>query len=134
MQRADISIGLDDFVSFSEARLTLYVQEAEAGYSAPGLTALNDTTNYGGTFNMSVGDRFSLGAKVDSRVQEQGVESRAQEFNIGYKITDRWDLSAGYSMDERTDSSTIVPLTQEQGERADAVLQVGYDSKSTWNI
>ena len=27
-----------------------------------------------------------------------------------------------------------MPLTQEQGERTDAVLQVGYDSKSTWNV
>jgi len=37
-------------------------------------------------------------------------------------------------MDERIDTSVIVPLTQEQGERADAVLQIGYDSKSTWDV
>jgi hypothetical protein len=41
-------------------------------------------------------------------------------------------VRAGHRLDERTDSSVIVPLTQEQGERADAVLQVGYDSLSTW--
>ncbi|MDH3552833.1 MAG: flagellar motor protein MotB, partial [Gammaproteobacteria bacterium] len=131
--RADISISFDDFVSFSDGALTMYVQEAEAGYSAPGMTALGDTKSYGGTFSLPVGERFSLGAKVDHRIQEQGIEARAQEINVGYKFTERWDLSAGYRKDERNDDAIIVPLTQEQGERVDAVLQLGYDSKSTWD-
>jgi hypothetical protein len=42
-------------------------------------------------------------------------------------------VSAGYRRDERTDRSPLVPLTQEQGERADAVVQVGYDSKADWS-
>lgn len=132
--RADISISFNDFVSFTDAELTLYVQEVEAGYSAPGLTALTDTRTYGGTFSLPIAERFSLGAKFDHRIQEQGIETHAQEFNVGYQLTDHWDLSAGYRVDERIDQSLIVPLTQEQGERTDAVLQVGYDSKSTWNI
>jgi flagellar motor protein MotB len=131
--RADISISFDDFVSFSDGALTMYVQEAEAGYSAPGLTALSDTKSYGGTLSVPIGERFSLGAKVDHRIQEQGIEIRAQEVNFGYKFTDHWDVSAGYRRDERVDGSIIVPLTQEQGERVDAVLQVGYDSRSTWD-
>ena len=131
--RADISIRFSDFVRFSDGELTMYVQEVEAGYSAPGLTALTDTRNYGGTFSLPIAERFSLGAKFDNRIQEQAIETRAQEFNIGYQLTDRWDLSAGYRLDERFDRSIIVPLTQEQGERADAVVQLGYDAKSTWN-
>jgi flagellar motor protein MotB len=132
--RADISIDFDDAVSFTDARLTMYVQEVEAGYSAPGLTALTDTKTYGGTFSLPVGESFSLGAKFDNRIQEQRIEMRAQEFNVGYQLTDNWDLSAGYRVDERIDQSIIVPFTQEQGERKDAVLQVGYDSRSTWNV
>jgi hypothetical protein len=131
--RADISIGLDDFFDFSDAKLTLYMQQADAGYSAPGLTALTDTTSAGGTFKLPIGDRFSFGAKVDNREQDQGIEMSASEFSLGYKITERWDVSAGYRLDERIDTSVIVPLTQEQGERTDAVVQVGYDSKSTWD-
>jgi hypothetical protein len=131
--RADISVEFGDFVSFTDGQLSLYVQEAGAGYSAPGMTALTDTTNYGGAFTLPVGDRFSLGAKIDSRTQDQSVEMQAQEYKIGYQISENWDLHVGYRKDERIDSSIIVPLTQEQGERADAVLQVGYDSKSTWN-
>ena len=133
-RRSDLSLKFSDVVSFVNGRLTAYVQEAEAGYSAPGLTALTDTRTYGGTFNLPIADRFSIGAKLDTRIQEQGIETRAQEYNVGYQLSNNWELSAGYRRDERVDNSVIVPLTQEQGERVDAVLQLGYDSRSTWNI
>ncbi len=131
-QRADISIAPEDIFSFGKGQLTFYTQEVEAGYSAPGLTALRDTENWGGTFTMPVADRFSVGAKVDSLVQDQGLETDVHEVNLGYQVTDRWEVSAGYRVDNRIDNSAIVGLTQEQGERADAVLQVGYDSQTTW--
>ena len=132
--RADISVNFGDLVEFTDARLTLYVQEVEAGYSAPGITALSDTTHVGGTFNLPIADRFSFGAKIDNRTQEQGIDITAQEYNLGYRLTERWDISMGYRTDERSDGAIIVPLTQEQGKRSDAVVQVGYDSKSTWDI
>jgi flagellar motor protein MotB len=133
--RADISLRATDIVDFGiDARMTLYMQEVDAGYSAPGLTALTDTRNYGGTFSLPLADRFVFGAKVDNRIQLQGIETRAQEYSVGYKVAERWDVSVGYREDERTDRSIIVPLTQDEGERADAVVQVGYDSKSAWNV
>jgi hypothetical protein len=131
-QRADISVDLGDFFEFTDAELNLYVQEVDAGFSGPGLAALTDTENYGGSLTLPIGDKFSLRAKLDTRIQDQGVEITAQEYNLGYQVNRHWDVRAGYRLDERTDSSVIVPLTQEQGERADAVLQVGYDSLSTW--
>ena len=133
--RADISLNVADIVDFGiDARLTLYTQEVDAGYSAPGLTALTDTQNSGGTFSLPFAERFNFGAKVDHRSQVQGIETRAQEYNFGYKVGERWDVSLGYRTDERFDRSVIVPLTQDEGERTDAVVQVGYDSKSNWNI
>jgi hypothetical protein len=131
--RADFSVDLGDFVDFADGQLSFYVQDVDAGYSAPGMTALTDTKNYGGAFKLPIGDRFSLSAKVDNRNHDQGIEMQAFEYNLGYQISKNWDVRAGYRKDERVDSAVIVPLTQEQGERADAVLQVGYDSRSTWN-
>ncbi len=132
-ERADISIATSDLIGFSGGRLTAYTQEAEAGYSAPGLTALTDMRIYGGTFKMPIATRFSFGAKVDNREQDRGIETRAQEYNIGYNFNENWIVSAGYRLDERTDGSVIVPLTQEEGERADAIMQFGYNSTSNWN-
>jgi flagellar motor protein MotB len=132
-RRADISVSSSDIFRFGNGQLTFYMQEVEAGYSAPGMTALTDTENWGGTFTMPVADRFSVGAKVDNLVQDQGLETDTQEFNLGYQVTDRWEVSAGYRVDNRIDNSPIVGPTQEQGERVDAVLQVGFDSGTTWN-
>ena len=133
--RADVSWKLDDLIHLGiDARITLYVQEVDAGYSAPGLAALTDTKTYGGTFSLPLADRFHFGAKIDNRNQQQSIETQAREYNIGYRIGERWDISVGYREDERTDRSVIVPLTQDEGERADAILQVGYDSRSDWNV
>ncbi|MGI9220116.1 MAG: OmpA family protein, partial [Woeseiaceae bacterium] len=131
--RVDISVNLSDFFDFTDARFNVYKQDVEAGYSAPGLTALTDTENVGGSLLIPIGAKFSLQAKADSITQDQGIEMDTQEYNFGYNINENWDVSAGYRRDERLDTSVIVPLTQEQGARADAVLQVGYNSRSTWD-
>jgi hypothetical protein len=131
--RADVSLSSEEVIGWGDMRMTYYVQDVEGGYSAPGMMALTDTKTQGGTLHVPVADRFSVGAKIDKRVQDVGLETSAQEINIGYQLSDRWDVSAGYRKDERIDRSPIVGLTQEQGERSDAVVQVGYDSKSSWN-
>ncbi|MEO1245243.1 MAG: OmpA family protein [Pseudomonadota bacterium] len=132
--RTDLSIGMRDLVGWGGVRLTAYTQEIGAGYSAPGLTALTDTTNYGGSLSLPMGDRLALTAKLDYREQELGIETEAVEYNLSYQVSYHWDVSAGYREDSRSDGSINVPLSQELGERADAVLQVGYDSKDSWRV
>lgn len=131
--RADLSLSTADLLDVGNGRLTLYIQDVEAGYSAPGLTVLADTRNVGGALRLPLFEDVSLNAKLDSRVQEQGVETRAQEIDLAYRLSEHWDVSAGYRLDTRIDRSPLVPATQEQGERADAVLQLGYDSRADWN-
>jgi flagellar motor protein MotB len=132
--RADVSFRLGDFNGLFDGRITLYTQQVDAGYTAPGLTALTDTTNVGGTFNMPVGDQFSVGAKFDDREQEIGINTSALEYTLGYKFSDTWDVSVGYREDEREDTTVIVPQTQNEGKRSDAVLQVGYNSLANWSV
>lgn len=132
--RADVSFRFGDFNGLIDGRVTLYTQEVGAGYTAPGLTALTDTTNVGGTLSMPVGDRISVAAKFDEREQDYGINTSALEYNVGYSLSDTWDVSVGYREDEREDSSVLVPLTQEEGKRSDAVVQVGYNSLANWNI
>ena len=131
--RADVSASSNDLFDFGDSRITLYVQEVEAGFSAPGLSTITDTKNVGGTVSVPILDFVALNAKFDKREQEQGIETQAQEINLSYDFGDNWDVRAGYRQDERVDRSPLVPLTQEEGERSDVVVQLGYNSRADWN-
>ncbi len=130
--RADLSIGLHDFFKGHDGRVTFYMQNLAAGYSAPGQATIKDTEYYGGTFKMPVTSRLSLTAKGDQRIEDQGLETRAIEVNVASKLTPQWSISAGVRNDLRQDHSPVVPLTQEQGERTDAVAQVKFDPGASW--
>jgi len=130
--RADLSVGLGDFFNGRDGRLTFYTQHLDAGYSAPGQATFKDTEQYGGTFKMPVTHRLSLTAKGDQRTEDQGLETRAVELDMSFKLTDKWSFSTGVRDDLRKDRSPIVPLTQEQGERTDAVAQVKFDPGGVW--
>src|SRR5215469_11653745 len=131
--RADLNVGLRDFFEGRDGRFTFYTQKLDAGYSAPGQATIKDTQQYGGTFRMPVTSSLSLVAKGDQRVEDQGLETRAVELNVAYKFAERWTVSTGARNDLRKDHSLVVPLTQEQGERTDAVAQVKFDSSAAWS-
>ena len=130
--RADVSLGLGDFLSGNKGRVTFYTQHLDAGYSAPGFDALTATQYYGGTFKLPIGDSWTLSAKADQKAQDQGLHTTAEEVDVGYKLTKNWSVSAGVRRDDREDNSAVVPVTQQQGERTDVVAQVGYDSLAAW--
>ena len=131
--RAELSVGLGDFFRGHDGRFTFYNQRLDAGYSAPGQMTIKDTEQYGGMFRMPVTSRLSLMAKGDQKTQDQGLETRAVELDLGYKLTPIWSFSAGVRNDMRKDNSPVVPLTQEQGERTDAVAQVKFSPSDTWS-
>jgi flagellar motor protein MotB len=131
--RVDLSLGLDDYFAAHQGQLTLYGQETEAGYAAPGLQTLTDTRNYGGSFAIPVTGSVSLNVKSDVRIYEQGIETEARELNVAWNLTDQWSVSTGFREDFREDHSAVVPLTQVEGERRDGIVQVGYDSRGQWS-
>ena len=130
--RADISVGVGDFFTGREGRMTLYMQNLGDGYSAPGQATIRDARYYGGTFKMPVTNMLSLALKGDQRIEDQGLETRAIEADVVSKLTDRWSISTGLRNDMRKDRSLVVPLTQEQGQRTDAVGQLTFDPHSFW--
>jgi hypothetical protein len=131
--RADLSVGLRDFFEGHEGRFTFYKQHLDAGYSSPGQVTIKDTEQYGGTFRMPVTSSLSLAAKGDQKIEDQGLETRAVELDVAYKLAEKWTVSTGVRNDLREDHSPVVPLTQIQGERTDAVAQVKFDSSASWS-
>ncbi len=130
--RADLSVGLGDFFTGRDGRFTFYTQKRDAGYSSPGQTTIRDTEQYGGTFWIPVTRRLSLVAKGDQRTEDQGLETRAIEVDVDYQLTDKWSVGVGVRNSLRKDRSPVVPPTQAQGERTDAVVQAMFDPGASW--
>jgi flagellar motor protein MotB len=130
--RADASVGLKDFFEKGRGRFTFYVEDLEAGYSAPGLATDRDLTKYGGTAEVPFTDRLIAKLKVDKLNQQEGLETETGELNLDYKMGEHWTLGSGMRYDSRKDNSVVVPETQEEGDRTDAVVRLLYDSSKRW--
>jgi hypothetical protein len=107
--RVDVSLGFEDFFENGRGRVTFYLQDLEAGYSAPGLGTTRDLTQYGATATMPLGSRVSVRAKMDKQVQNEGLETEAGELNLDYQLSEHWTVSSGARHDSRNDSSPVVP-------------------------
>lgn len=129
--RVDASIDLKDVFS-GNGQVTLYHQSVEAGYAAPGVTALTDVKQQGVAVKTAVTERIDLRAKLDKKSQELSLETSAVEVDADYKLDEHWKISSGVRKESRTDNSPLVPATQVQGERTDVVVRAGYDSKREW--
>lgn len=131
--RIDTSIGLKELNKSADGKMTFYRQTVEAGYSAPGLIAPTDTEQYGGTVKTTIADTTELRIKSDKRSREQGLQTTASEVNVDHELNTNWRLGSGLRVDKRTDRSPVVPLTQVQGSRTDAVVRATYDSRENWS-
>ncbi len=130
--RIEGAIGFSDVVDNWRGRMTFYLQDLGAGYSAPGLTTTGDLTQYGGTAELPFGSRWLGRLKLDKQVQPEGLETDSEELNIDFRMNDNWTLSSGIRADSRQDNSVVEPSTQEEGERTDGVIRVSYDSHTRW--
>ena len=126
--RVDASVEFSEWIAAMRGRLTAYGQRLDAGYSAPGLNTLTDTEQIGGTLDLPVTDDIELRAKADHVQQEDGLVQTAAEVDVRVRIGNDWRIEAGARHDERRDDAPVVAATQEEGDRTDAVLQVGWNS------
>jgi len=130
--RVDASIAFQDFFSSANGRMTLYHQDLEAGYSAPGQVTDTDTTQYGGTAEIPITDRLNTRFKMDRQDKTDGLETEAMELDVDCALGEHWSVSSGVRQDSRQDNSPVVPDTQEEGDRTDANVRLSYDSRARW--
>ncbi len=130
--RADLSVGIGDFLPGARGRFAVYGQRLEAGYSAPGLNTLTDTDNYGGILEVPLTDELHLNAKADREEQKNALTTTAAEVDVSYALSDRWSVSGGVRHERREDDAPVVVSTQEEGDRTDGAVQVTYDSLGKW--
>ena len=130
--RADVAVELADWLKGFRGQVSLYGQRLEAGYSASGLNRLTDTDQYGGSLRIPITNVIDVTAKGDRIVEKQGLTSTIGEVDLGYQITENWRVQAGARHDARDDDAAVVAVTQEEGDRTDAVVQAEYDTRGRW--
>jgi flagellar motor protein MotB len=130
--QVEASVGVKDFFANGRGRVTLYLKDLEAGYSAPGQTTDKDLNQYGATADFPFSDRLGARLKVDRQVQREGLQTETGELDLDYRLGEHWSLSSGVRHDSRQDNSPVVPATQAEGDRTDAVVQLNYDSHRRW--
>ncbi len=130
--RIDASVRLEDLVEQSRGSASFYIQNREAGFSAPGQLTLNDTRQFGGKLKMAMTESTNLNVKADSRDRSNSLKTTAIDVDVEYLLDDHWRLSAGGRYDSREDNSTTVASTQKQGDRFDVAFQATYDSREDW--
>ncbi len=130
--RLEGSALIDEFISGGKGNATFYLQEREAGFSAPGQLTATDVSQLGGHYATALSERQSLDVKLDSTDKDKALKTEALDVSTSYQLTDRWRLSGGGRADSRTDNSDIVAITQKQGDRLDLAIEAAYDSKTNW--
>jgi len=130
--RVDTSLAFKDIFKNGRGKITFYLKDLEAGYSAPGQASALDLTQYGGTAKLPFTDRAGAQLKVDIQNQRDGLDTEAGELDLNYRIGENWDLGLGARYDHRDDNSAAPPATQEEGDRTDTVAKLLYDSRASW--
>jgi flagellar motor protein MotB len=130
--RLDTTLDFKDFIENWNGRVTFYLQDLEAGYSAPGLATPRDLIQYGGTAHLPFTDRLNARLKVDTYEQQDGLQTETGELDLEYRMGEHWTLGSGVRHNSREDNSVFVPATQEEGDRTDGVVKLLYDSRERW--
>lgn len=130
--RVEASARLEDMMPGVRGNSTFYMQNREAGFSAPGQFVATEVSQFGGTVDMPITEKVDINVKLDKKEQDQALETGSVEADAGYKLNEAWRLSAGIRVDTREDHSPAVALTQTQGDRTDVAFQAAYDSHENW--
>ena len=130
--RIEASTRLEDIVPLSRGSATFYVQEREAGFSAPGQLTAVDVSQVGGRLNMAITEDIDLDVKADSRDQDQSLKTTSLDADASYQFDDNWTLTAGGRYETREDNSATVATTQRQGNRFDLAFEASYDTREDW--
>jgi outer membrane protein OmpA-like peptidoglycan-associated protein len=116
-----------------------YALVREAGFSAPGQVATNETRQAGASATLPVGERTEVRLKADHKDERNGYNTDAADAQLAWRADEHWTLSAGLRADRKaTDAVNTSPLLPGSpvvsGQRTDAAVQADYDSGQGWGV
>jgi len=130
--RLDSSLRFTDVIEGARGNATFYMQNREAGFSAPGQLTTNEIQQFGGTLSMPVTQSVDINVKADVRDQDLALKTENADVNVSYRMNPNWRFSSGLRVDTREDKSSNVAATQTQGNRTDIAVEAHYNSLDNW--
>ena len=130
--RLEGSFLVNDVIAGGTGRANFYLQESDAGFSAPGHLTETDLSLFGTHYNTDLNAQWDLDVKLDRRDQDQGLKTESLDVSTSYQANENWRYSGGGRFDTREDDSPLIPATQKQGDRLDLAAEAHYDSKTNW--
>jgi len=130
--RLDSSLRFTDVIEGARGNATFYVQNREAGYSAPGQLTANEIQQFGGSLNTPITQSIDLNVKADVRDQVLALKTQNADVNMSYRMNPNWRFSSGVRVDTREDNSSDVAATQTEGNRTDIAVEANYNSLDNW--
>ncbi len=130
--RLEGSFLVNDVIAAGKGRANFYLQESDAGFSAPGHLTETDLSLFGTNYNTDLNEQWDLDVKLDRSDQDQGLKTESLDVSTSYQATENWRFSGGGRFDTREDNSVLIPDTQNQGDRLDLAAEAYYDSKTNW--
>ncbi|HEY9027948.1 MAG TPA: OmpA family protein, partial [Burkholderiaceae bacterium] len=137
--RVEGQADLADFGLAKSGHVGAYAQQRDAGFSAPGQVAANETRQAGGSATVPLGERTELRLKADHKDEVNGYNTDAGEAQVAWRVDDRWTLTTGLRSDRKTtdavNTSPLLPTSGVvDGERTDGAVQLDYDSGQGWGV
>lgn len=116
-----------------------YAQQREAGFSAPGQVAANETKQMGVTATLPLGEGSELRAKADRKNEVNGYNTDVGELQASTRLDEHWSVAAAVRSDRKSsdalNTSPLLPTSGVvQGERTDASVQLDYSQGADWGV
>ncbi len=131
-QRIEAAFDLRDAGFDTALQGSLYLQQRDAGYSAPGQQVSRDTTAQGIKLHTPLGDATNLELRYDAKDERAGRDKAALEADLTHRLTERWGLGLGLRADEKQDDTGTT--TEDLGRRTDLALRIEYLSLDNWDL
>lgn len=119
--RVATNVNLKDVNESWSGNWAAYFEERDAGFAGPGRYTRYDTTQVGMRLNSELSDRVELFLKLDDLDEVGGNSQRSGDIALGYDLTERWQVIAGYRSEKRESE-----LSSDGGSRDDLAIQLEY--------
>jgi hypothetical protein len=113
--------------------LAAYYQNLEAGFAASSQLTQSDTTRWGASLALPIGDMTRISAKYDELTSAGAGTHRAASFDLAQKFGGGIEATLGLRRDDQVPG--LLYNSTEAGRRTDAALQLGYaPTGQNWSI